>query len=648
MILQCLYQFAQSRQLLDDIAFKNTPVRWIIDLDTEGNLIRDGVRDTTSGDDNRAKSFDVPKTTRPKNSGKVADFLVDDIGAIFGLNPKPQKELNERAFSNLSAKNRDFWRQIKEAGDDTGDVVFEALVRFHLKLADSPPEFLRLDKVRTPKWFVKTASGSETRLGNDYFTFAVGELLINRNDIRSYWRGKVDEELEAGEESAQRGVCLITGKKNVPIALTHTPMVTSLPKPAKSTGAGIVGFDKHAFRSYGFKKSYNASSSISASKAYLLALQYLSSRENHWLALGPAWLCFWAAETEQASNLFAQLLHKPDTLTVRKFMTSPWRGLPTSPPDLEKFYAITLTATVNTPRIVVKDWLQVNLGEAVEKFKDWFRDLEIKTIDWGNLEEDNAKMPLSIRKLAHSTLRPDSRGRFDEDKLDPNLVAQLYRAALTGSTPSITLLKPLLERLKANITNKGTRALYDQSRFALLRLIVNRHHRNRKELDMEIPQKLPAKNNDPAYNSGRLLSVLNNLQRSAHDGKLQGASIAERYYGSASTNPSAAFSILWRLHQHHLKKLRQKGEKGQKAAHRIRENITEICALITPVMPGQPPQLPRVFMLVEQARFALGFYHQEAARVEAVRLWKEKQQATGKPNSDEDIPEENLFGDNQL
>ena len=56
---------------------------------------------------------------------------------------------------------------------------------------------------------------------------------------------------------------------------------------------------------------------------------------------------------------------------------------------------------------------------------------------------------------------------------------------------------------------------------------------------MEIPPKLPAKTDDIAYNCGCLLSVLNNLQRSAHDGKLQGASIAERYYGSASTNPSA-------------------------------------------------------------------------------------------------------------
>lgn len=641
MILQCLYQFAQSRQLLDSLAFKSTPVRWIINLDTEGNLIGHGVQETASGDNNRPKSFDVPKTTRPAGSGKVADFLVDDIGAIFGLNPKPQNELNERASSNLNDKNRDFWRQIKEAGDDTGNAAFEALIRFHIALADNPPEFLRLDEVGNPKWFVRTASGGEARLGNDYFTFAVGELLINREEIRSYWRRKVDEELMAGEESAPRGVCLITGEVDVPIARTHTPMVTGLPKPARGTGAGIVGFQSDSFCSYGLEKSYNASSSISASKSYLLALQYLSSRENHWLQVGPAWLCFWAVETEEASGLFSSLLHKPTPLTVRRFMTSPWSGLQKMPPKSDQFISVALTAT--GPRIVVKDWHQATLDEAVKNFQTWFSDLEIQSITQRSMEEDNTTAHLSIRRLARTLLRPDNRGRFDDTKLKPNLITSLYGAALRGSAPSLTLLQPLLGRLQSNIAKEGTRALYDQSRFALLRLIVNRHHRNRKESNMEIPPELPTITDDPAYNSGRLLSILNSLQRSAHDGRLQGASIAERYYGSASTNPNAAFSLLWRLHQHHLKKLRQKGEKGQKAAYRIRQNITEICARITPTMPGQPPQLPRIFMIVEQARFALGFYHQEAARAEAVRLWKERQQAAGKPDSDEDIPEEDLF-----
>jgi hypothetical protein len=55
--------------------------------------------------------------------------------------------------------------------------------------------------------------------------------------------------------------------------------------------------------------------------------------------------------------------------------------------------------------------------------------------------------------------------------------------------------------------------------------------------------------------------------------------------------------------------------------------------------------MPRVFTLVEQARFALGFYQQEAARAEAIRLWKKKQQAAGKTAVEEEPPEEELFSE---
>lgn len=646
MLLQRLNEFANSRKLL--LAFKPKPVRWIISLDDSGNLVGQGPVET-GGEKNRGKEFACPRTTRYKEAGGVAEFLADDITAVFGLDKNPEQPMSEKK----RRKYDDFWAQIERAHKKTLSPALKSLLAFKSE-AGQVPAFLRWEfgsntSNENPTWWAITAAGRKVKVApSDKFSFRVGETLLLEDEthIRPFWRKQVTEDMKAVEESAERGVCLITGRKYVPIARTHTPMVTGLPKPARGTGAGIVGFESASFRSYGFEKSYNASSSISASKSYLLALEHLSSSENHWLQIGPAWLCFWAVETDQASGLFSALLRKPTPLTVRKFMTSPWSGFKKRPPESDQFISVTLSAT--GPRIIVKDWHQVTLDQAAENFQTWFSDLEVQSIAERNSKEDNTMAPLSIRRLARTFLRPDNRGRFDDAKLKPNLMASLYRAALTGNGPSITALQPLLRQFQVNIAKEGTRALYDQSRFALLRLVVNRHHRRRKEFNMQIPPELPTATNDPAYNTGRLLSVLNSLQRTAHDGKLQGASIAERYYSSASTNPNAAFSLLWRLHQHHLKKLRQKGESGQKTAHRIRTNITEICSRITPTIPGQPPQLPRFFMIVEQARFALGFYHQEAARAEAVRLWKEKQQATGKPDSDEDIPEEDLYVNNPV
>jgi CRISPR-associated protein Csd1 len=643
MLMKSLYDFAMSRHLPDELAFKReTAVRWIINLDKDGNLIGPGPLETQGQRQNKGKEYDVPKTLRPPGGGQVADFLVDDIGAIFGLNSRPNQVLNKKSTNNLRAKHEDFWRQIREVYVATEHPAFNVLLRFYEKLAGEVPSFLRMDVKTTPKWLIRRATGEEVRLGNDLMTFAVGSVLFLDEAVRDYWRQVHAREMQEAEESSETGLCMVTGETGVPIARTHTPMVTGLPKPAYTTGAGLVGFQSDSFRSYGFDKSFNAPTSIAASKAYLLALQYLSSRDDHWLSLGPAWLCFWTSETEQASGVFARLLHTPDTLTVRKFMTSPWAGIERPPSNLENFCAVTFTAT--GPRLVVKDWLQVTIGEAVENFRVWFSDLQIEGIEDTDQTEDDGRAPLSMFRLACTTLRSDTNGKFDTEKLKPNLLAALYQAAIRGTAPPIMILKPLLDRLQAKMARDGSKALYDESRFALLKLVLNR---NRKGDTMEIKSNLTADTDDPAYNCGRLLSVFNSLQRSAHDGNLEGATIAERYFGSASTNPTAAFSILWRLHQHHLKKVRQNGEKGQRAAYRIKETISEICVRFRPKNPGEAPHLPRVFMLAEQARFALGFYQQEAARSEAIRLLKQKRQAAGKTPSDDDIPEEDLLTDDQ-
>jgi CRISPR-associated protein Csd1 len=118
---------------------------------------------------------------------------------------------------------------------------------------------------------------------------------------------------------------------------------------------------------------------------------------------------------------------------------------------------------------------------------------------------------------------------------------------------------------------------------------------------------------DAAYNCGRLLAIFEDLQAKAQEYKLEGASVVERYYGSASSAPNSAFGVLWRLHQHHLKKVSRQGDRGKAAAEAIKRRIAGIAALFPQPKPNVPPQFPRTFSLVEQGRFALGFYQQKAA-----------------------------------
>jgi CRISPR-associated protein Csd1 len=629
MLLKHLYDFAQSRKLLDDLAFRaDTPVRWLIHLDAEGNLLGQGPQETEGARKNKGKEFKVPKTSRATNSGTVADFLVDDIGAIFCLSTRPGEPANERANQKLQAKHQDFWRQIEEAKATTGDSRFDAVLKFKEGLGGNPPAFLRLDDKGTA-WLMRTASGEDKPLGSDLLTFVVvGEdprPLFDTDDARQHWRNVYAAEAEETEEAAERGFCLVTGENNIPLARTHTPMVTGLPKPAKGTGAGVVGFESPSFRSYGFEKSYNAPTSVAASKGYLLALQHLSKQQDHWLPLGPAWLCFWAVQTEQASNIFARLLRKPDPLTIRKFMTSPWSGLERTPPKSDQFIAVTFTAA--GPRIVIKNWLQMTLTDAAENFQAWFRDLELGdgARESATDSEGGEFAPLAVSRLAGCTAPLTVKGGRlvpDYEKLQPDVASQLYRAALEGTAPSVALIKPILDQLHSKLVrDENYQLLYDQSRFALLKLIINR---NRNDTTMEIKPELTAATDDAAYNCGRLLAILSAAQSKAHDYKLEGSGVAERYFGTASVSPASVFPLLLRLNRHHLNKIR-KSERFGGHERFIEEQMQGLLALFKPARPGQSPVFPRTLDLQAQGRFALGFYQQQAAEAAARQAARNKQ-----------------------
>ena len=117
MLLQHLNDFANSRKLLDNLAFKPKAVRWIITLDKMGNLVGQGPVET-EGERNRGKEFDCPQTTRPKVAGGVAEFMVDGITAVFGLDTNPEQPMSEKKRKDRNENNLrkydDFWAQIEQ------------------------------------------------------------------------------------------------------------------------------------------------------------------------------------------------------------------------------------------------------------------------------------------------------------------------------------------------------------------------------------------------------------------------------------------------------------------------------------------------------------------------------------------------------
>ena len=100
----------------------------------------------------------------------------------------------------------------------------------------------------------------------------------------------------------------------------------------------------------------------------------------------------------------------------------------------------------------------------------------------------------------------------------------------------------------------------------------------------------------PAYHCGRLLSVLEAVQRAALPNV--NATIVDRYYGAASTTPAVVFGSLLRGAQPHLSRLDGPRRGG------LQNRITEVCTQIG--------GFPKTLSLEQQALFSLGYYHQRA------------------------------------
>ena len=668
MLLKALHDFAHRRNLLDDLAFAPKAVRWIIELDEKGNLL--GAGPAQAGDGKRGKEVPCPRLLSDSNSGTVAGFLVEAVDGMFALSPNPQKPKNP---GKLTAKTEHFWQQLRDCQIATGNKELEAVLLFR----ETIREEITFLKTTLTGYSLTTAAGLDVKVNNDEFTFSVGgKWIVEIKELKTYWNkifaesqqndqdASDSDDTEGSSTTSEYGICLISGE-HTKLARTHVPKIRGVPG-AQGSGAKIVSFDKssRSYSSYGFNQSYNAPVSEQAAVAYCVALDWLIKKSDFHSKITVrkdgkeigVVTCFWAKETEEIGNLFARLLDRPQPAEVKNFLNAPWNGLKRELIKNDVFYVVTLTG--NSGRIVVKRWIQESLETAVNHLYHWFKDLDLavpprpapKPTKGKAQAEVKEYNPLSIYWLSCAT------ARVAKD-IKAETPANLYAAALEGTAPPISLIKPLLDQLRSQIL-KGEKFRFvwdNQSRFALLKLIINRHHRSRKETTMEIQAKLTADTPDPAYNCGRLLSVFDNLQRTAHRaeagaGSKLNTTLAERYFGAAASNPNGAFSLMWRLHMHHLKKLRQKGTTGQKRAANFQRSIMEICRYFQSTSTNGCPQFPRVFTLVQQGRFALGYYQQEAERAEQIRLWMERQKTEGKlpPDSDDQdlnldlIPEEDI------
>ena len=522
MLLRHLSDFANSRELLIDIAFEHKAVRWIISIDSNGKIIGKGPIRTKGDRKNKGKNYLCPKTVGNKNAGGIGDFLADGITSLFGLESDPEPKTKrtqvqeKKRNKNNNDKFDDFWAKINDAYDVTQSHLLKAIKQFKPERGQIP-SFLEWGLSDTPRknekpaWWITASSGERVKLGNDNFSFNVEGTLVLEDDacIKPYWNQVFHQEHHSIESNLAKGLCLITGEDEVPIERSH-PEIKGVPG-GQPSGSRLVSFEKSspAFSSFGLKQGYNSPCSVQASRAYTEALKFMISKEDHSIRLGQASCCFWTRNETNATSTWGTLLNQADPKAVADFLKAPWASRDRKALQHEQFYAVTLAG--NSGRIVVRHWMQTTLKVATENLKHWFRDLDLEPV---RLATGREKMPpLALFRLACTTVR-------DAKDLHSDVIAQLFRAALEGTAPSLAHLQHILNRLRVDLARDGSTALLNHSRFALAKLILNR---NKKDNTMEIAEQQNTDTGDAAYQCGRLLAVFAEAQAKAHNYRLEGS-----------------------------------------------------------------------------------------------------------------------------
>jgi CRISPR-associated protein Csd1 len=120
--------------------------------------------------------------------------------------------------------------------------------------------------------------------------------------------------------------------------------------------------------------------------------------------------------------------------------------------------------------------------------------------------------------------------------------------------------------------------------------------------------QLDQDNTNPAYRCGRLLAVLEQVQRRAIPGA--GGRVVSRFFATASSAPASVLPYVMRGAQHHLNKL----ERDNRGAYfALQARLEEILGgMPLERVNGREIAYPRTLSLDEQGLFALGYYHQRA------------------------------------
>lgn len=591
MILQALTEYYQRKKDAGEIApvgWEQKPIPFIVLIDRNGKFIK--FKDTREfiGKKAKPKIFLVPSLGEQKGSGIKANFFWENIEYFFGIPVKDKKD--NKYISRVREQHEEFINKIKSIEESCNkNMAYKAVVEF-LKSKDK--SFVKGDEL----WKDVFESNSNLLFEVEGFGIItdIEEIKHSINNI---------------ENASPDGFCLVTGEFEK-IARLHPPIKGV--KNANSTGAGLVAVNNEisngvnkgqtpAFASYMKQQGYNSPISEKAAFFYTASLNYLlrnDSVNDNKIYLEDLTLIFWSEKKaishdfEENFRWFIDDSPKDDPDKGIRAVKSLYESIQSGKrvhDSKGRFYILGLSP--NSARISIRFWKIGTVVEFESKIKQHFDDFTI-------IHKEHDAEYLSLSKILRSIVL-----EYKMENVPPNLAGRMVECVVDGTPYPETLLNLCVNRIRAEASKKDQNGNSVQNvtrtRAAILKAYLNRKQRYYDKNKKEVTMALDPENKDIGYLLGRLFAVLEQIQQKSAGGagKLN-STIRDRYYGSFSSTPITVFTILMKLKNNHLKKINGGLQKW------FEDKVGEIMKDI------DASNIPSHLTLQEQAKFAVGYYHQ--------------------------------------
>lgn len=601
MLVQALAKYADTYLAgqLAELAMEEKPVPFMIEIDESGKFInvRERADEVTQRNGKKvrvAQTLLVPRSPVNRNTGVHPLLGCDAIQYVVG--PFVGVWTGGKEVSKHAAHHSAFTQFIRHAASESDDPALKACAMFYA------------DEAQVAK--ARDALAEKKAKGGTLVVLAVrprglsqsepGGPVVERPGVREFWRRHYNERSTKRHAQGGEAICLISGRLGH-VAVTHDKIKGVGKLGGLSAGVSLMSFDKEAFRSYGWEQNANSPVSPERAAAYVLALNDLLRPGEHRQGYsrdkllrtrsdygGVAFL-YWTREPSDDNPM--AIFEDPQPEHVAGLINAPFTGAEGST-SIEANDFFLLTVSGNGGRLVVRDWFYDSLANVMVNVGEWFRGLRIADVFNGGQPSRPPKLWELLGVISPPRAEP-------KDKVNAERAMRMVRRALHGLPLSRSVLAAALSRLRSE---SGSSRL-SPVRIGLIRLCVNDILSLKKGGESFMNESLDPNQEHPAYLCGRILAIYDALQYQAQ-GDVN-VTIADRYYGLASTYPQLAFPKLETLSKAHLRKLRR--DNGA-AAYAISKQIDEL----TDRLVAHDAKYPAQLSLEDQGRFAIGYHHQKA------------------------------------